>query len=104
MIGPNASRPRPPTRLAAMTAARQEVERDLATFEADARQLMDDMAGRTAALDARRAEFDSLEARARGLQESLTRAESRMSALAALDKQMSTVTRQIDRSAAGSKP
>jgi chromosome segregation ATPase len=84
------------SRLTAMAAARQEAERDLTAFKGDVKQLMDALAARTASLDDRKAEFENFEARARGLQESLTRAETRMSALAALDKQMNAVTRQTE--------
>ena len=84
------------SRLTAMAAARQDAERDLTAFKADVKQLMDALAARTAALDDRKAEFESFEARARGLQESLTRAETRMSSMAALDKQMNAVTRQAE--------
>jgi len=83
-------------KLATASVARQEAERDLTTFRGNAKQIMDGLTAKAATLETRRAEFDSIEARARALQESLTRAESRMTALAALDKQISTVNRQVD--------
>jgi chromosome segregation ATPase len=77
----------------AATSAREDAERGVASLKSDAQQLIVSVAEQVAALDMRRAEFDTFDARARSLQDSMTRVESRMATVTMQEKQIGMVAR-----------